>query len=90
MYHKFIFLRILTCTGDRDAVVATDGGRYDVNVTKRLRQPVYWDQPPNEVRRCSWFSQGELDFCSLPYEESLATKLEVGPLTNKTILHVLE
>ncbi|KAF4521134.1 hypothetical protein B566_EDAN011951 [Ephemera danica] len=61
---------------DKTAVVATDGGRYDVHVSKRLREPVYWSQPANEVRRCSWFYRGALDSRSHPYEEAFAAKLE--------------
>ncbi|XP_059473990.1 proline-rich protein 36-like [Neocloeon triangulifer] len=62
--------------GEQDRVVATDGGRYDVNVFLRKRVPIYWDQPPNEVRRCSWFYKNPLDSSSYPYEESFASKLE--------------
>lgn len=35
--------------------IATDGGRYDVRLSERRRYPVYWEEKPAEVRRCSWF-----------------------------------
>ena len=38
-----------------EAVVSTDGGRYDVLVATRSRTAVYWEENASEVRRCSWF-----------------------------------
>lgn len=35
--------------------IPTDGGRYDVVLNERLRHPVYWEEKPAEIRRCSWF-----------------------------------
>ncbi|XP_044256193.1 phospholipase DDHD2 [Tribolium madens] len=61
---------------DPDKVVATDGGRYDVNILRRQRDPVYWKGAPSEVRRCSWFHKGNSDGRYVPYEENVATKLE--------------
>lgn len=61
---------------DPDKVVATDGGRYDVNILRRQRNPVYWKGSPSEVRRCSWFHKGNSDGRYVPYEENVATKLE--------------
>ncbi|CAB3364606.1 Hypothetical predicted protein [Cloeon dipterum] len=63
-------------SGNKEIIVPTDGGRYDVNVHERKRVPIYWDQTPNEVRRCSWFYKNPLDSRSYPYEESFADKLE--------------
>lgn len=60
-----------------DTLVPTDGGRYDVNVHHRRRQPVYWESAPVEVRRCSWFFKATTDGRYIPYEENLASKLEV-------------
>ncbi|CAG7836848.1 unnamed protein product [Allacma fusca] len=57
-------------------LVATDGGRYDVNVTQRLRTPVYWEDAATEVRRCSWFYKGPLDNRFIPYEEEFAQQIE--------------
>lgn len=60
---------------DNDALIPTDGGRFDVNVQERKRVPVYWKGPPNIVRRCSWFYKA-LDSKFVPYEEETADKLE--------------
>lgn len=60
---------------DPDKVVATDGGRYDVNILRRQRSAVYWKGPSTEVRRCSWFHKSS-DGRFVPYEENIATKLE--------------
>ncbi|XP_039282161.1 SEC23-interacting protein [Nilaparvata lugens] len=59
-----------------DTKVATEGGRYDVEVLRRLRSAVYWEEEPGEVRRCSWFVKGSLDSRYIPYEEKIATMLE--------------
>ncbi|XP_063221655.1 SEC23-interacting protein isoform X2 [Bacillus rossius redtenbacheri] len=59
-----------------DTVVATNGGRYDVNILRRERLAVYWDEPPHEVRRCSWFSKSMLESRYIPYEENISTRLE--------------
>ena len=56
--------------------VATDGGRYDVDILRRQRTPVYWTGPSNEVRRCSWFYRGPSESRYTPYEESVAAKFE--------------
>ncbi|XP_075223476.1 SEC23-interacting protein-like isoform X2 [Lycorma delicatula] len=59
-----------------DTKVPTDGGRYDVDVLRRQRIAVYWQEEPGEVRRCSWFVKGSLDSRYTPYEEKIATMLE--------------
>jgi len=59
-----------------DTKVATDGGRYDVEVLRRRRTAVYWEEDPGEVRRCSWFVKGSMDARFIPYEENVATMLE--------------
>lgn len=61
---------------DQETRVATDGGRYDVDIVSRERSPVYWSEDANEVRRCSWFYKGAADSRYTPYEESLAARLE--------------
>lgn len=61
-----------------DRILATDGGRYDVNIDKRTRTSVYWSEPTTVVRPCTWFCKahdGENKL--IPYEESVAAKLEV-------------
>lgn len=59
-----------------ETTVATDGGRYDVNILKRRRCPVYWTGPSTEVRRCSWFYKGPSESRFIPYDEAVAVKLE--------------
>ncbi|CAH1642734.1 unnamed protein product [Spodoptera littoralis] len=59
-----------------NTMVATDGGRYDVNIVGRLRIPVYWTDKPTNVRRCSWFYKGTTDARYVPYTEAVAEKLE--------------
>ena len=61
-----------------EVLIPTDGGRYDVNIPKRLKTPVYWKDGLNdemEVRRASWFSKtGPTTW--VPYDEEVATRLE--------------
>ena len=59
-------------------VIATDGGRYDVDLGSRTRTAVYWGEPPSLVRRCSWFYRGEGDRWFMPYREDIAASLEVS------------
>ena len=59
-----------------EAIVATDGGRYDVDVGRRSRQAIYWEEAPSSVRRCSWFFKGSLETRYTPYDEEMAEKLE--------------
>lgn len=59
-----------------DTEVATDGGRYDVNILRRQRVAVYWEEAPTEVRRCSWFYKANADSRYVPYDENVATRLE--------------
>ncbi|KAK2586202.1 hypothetical protein KPH14_001465 [Odynerus spinipes] len=59
-----------------ETTVATDGGRYDVDILRRRRSPVYWSGPSTEVRRCSWFYKGPSESRYIPYDETIATKLE--------------
>ncbi|KAI8789570.1 phospholipase DDHD2-like isoform X3 [Biomphalaria glabrata] len=56
--------------------VNTNGGRNEVNVGLRIRKPVYWQDFPVPVRRCSWFYKREGDNRYIPYEEELSLKLE--------------
>jgi len=59
-----------------DRIVATDGGRYDVNLDKRLRYPVYWEEGVSVVRRCTWFYRGDGKSKLVPYMEDMAARLE--------------
>lgn len=63
-------------TCNENTFVPTDGGRYDVNILKRERIAVYWEERKSVVRRCSWFSKGPADGNFVPYEEDIAAKLE--------------
>lgn len=65
-------------TLSEETIVATDGGRYDVNIVKREKVAVYWEERKSVVRRCSWLSKGYNDNYFVPYEEHIAAKLEVG------------
>ncbi|XP_048864992.1 SEC23-interacting protein [Brienomyrus brachyistius] len=57
-------------------VVRTDGGRYDVQMYERLRNAIYWEEDPTEVRRCTWFYKGDADSRFVPYSEEFSDKLE--------------
>lgn len=57
-------------------IIKTDGGRYDVDVSRRLRSAVYWEEASSSVRRCSWFFKGSLETRYTPYDEDMAEKLE--------------
>ncbi|XP_056252166.1 SEC23-interacting protein isoform X2 [Seriola aureovittata] len=59
-----------------NVIVRTDGGRYDVQLYDRMRNPVYWEEEPTEVRRCSWFFKGDTDSRFIPYSEEFSDKLE--------------
>ncbi|XP_071570229.1 uncharacterized protein [Temnothorax nylanderi] len=59
-----------------ETTVATDGGRYDVDILRRQRAPVYWTGTSTEVRRCSWFFKEAAEAKYVPYNENTAAKLE--------------
>ncbi|XP_062817188.1 phospholipase DDHD2 isoform X1 [Anolis carolinensis] len=65
-----------SCKHSQDLIVPTEGGRYDVHLTKRLRCAVYWEEAESEVRRCTWFYKGEKDNRYIPYPESFSEELE--------------
>lgn len=58
-----------------EQAVSTNGGRFDVDIPKRIRVPIFWSGEPDEVRRCSWFYKGA-DSKMAPYEEDVAEMLE--------------
>ena len=58
-------------------LISVEGGRYDVNMTTRMRNPVFWEENPSQVRRCSWFYKADGDSRFVPYEEDFAARLEV-------------
>ena len=59
-------------------LIPTDGGRYDVDLHRRQRTAIYWEEPTSDVRRCSWFYKGQVDRWYLPYDELQANRLEVS------------
>lgn len=60
-----------------ETVIPTDGSRFDVYLNQRIRKPVYWSDKPTIVRRCSWFLRNRSGSNFIPYDESIATLLEV-------------
>uniref|UniRef100_A0A1I8PDN0 DDHD domain-containing protein n=1 Tax=Stomoxys calcitrans TaxID=35570 RepID=A0A1I8PDN0_STOCA len=74
-YDSALLETSLIMEGDKPEIVAVEGGRYDVNISERLKRSVYWDSEPIEVRRCSWFYKA-VDSKYIPYEESTADVLE--------------
>ncbi|KAF5298775.1 hypothetical protein FQR65_LT09644 [Abscondita terminalis] len=66
----------LSTQPDPEILVSTDGGRYDVNLFYRKREPVYWTGDVYEVRRCSWFYKNYKDVDFIPFEEHIADILE--------------
>lgn len=70
---------ILPLSGDKQeegVLVATDGGRCDVDLGGRRRHTVFWEETPSEVRRCTWFYRGSKDGRYLPYPEEVGEILE--------------
>ena len=59
-------------------LIPTDGGRYDVDLPKRVKIPVYWKDGLNDemkVCRASWFHKIGPNAWA-PYGEELASRLE--------------
>ena len=56
--------------------VSVDGGRYDVNISQRIKTAVYWVEDPLPIRRCSWFHKSNSDGRWNPYDEGTAARLE--------------
>ncbi|KAJ7333544.1 S23-interacting protein [Desmophyllum pertusum] len=67
-------LKTSSASGDR--IIATNGGRYDVNLDKRLRYSLYWEEGVSVVRRCTWFYKGDGESKLVPYKEDMAARLE--------------
>uniref|UniRef100_A0A3Q3JKS4 DDHD domain-containing protein n=1 Tax=Monopterus albus TaxID=43700 RepID=A0A3Q3JKS4_MONAL len=65
--------------------VAVDGQRYDVHVKERKCYPVYWEQAPTEVRRCTWFYKGDKDTRFMPYPEDFSKSLEEAYMISVTL-----
>lgn len=75
MSDSFALEEALTSGENNNQVVATDGGRFDVNIIERTRDPVFWPGDQSVVRRCSWFFKG-IDSRFVPYEEATSDLLE--------------
>ncbi|XP_013987908.2 phospholipase DDHD2 isoform X1 [Salmo salar] len=71
--------------GEEEMVVATEGRRFDVRLKERRRYAVYWEQPPSEVRRCSWFHKGDKDISYTPYPEHTSLALEEAYMISVTL-----
>uniref|UniRef100_A0A8C8CKS3 DDHD domain-containing protein n=1 Tax=Oncorhynchus tshawytscha TaxID=74940 RepID=A0A8C8CKS3_ONCTS len=71
--------------GVEEMVVATEGRRFDVRLKERRRYAVYWEQPPSEVRRCSWFHKGDKDISYTPYPEHTSLILEEAYMISVTL-----
>ncbi|RUP23231.1 LOW QUALITY PROTEIN: hypothetical protein BC936DRAFT_139035, partial [Jimgerdemannia flammicorona] len=50
---------------------------FEVDVTQRTITPVFWDGPVYEVRRATWFMQGDSSKW-IPCEENLSEQIELG------------
>nr|XP_020450202.1 phospholipase DDHD2 isoform X3 [Monopterus albus] len=70
---------------EEEVVVAVDGQRYDVHVKERKCYPVYWEQAPTEVRRCTWFYKGDKDTRFMPYPEDFSKSLEEAYMISVTL-----
>lgn len=74
-------------SGKTSEPVPTDGGRYDVILSDRKRESIFWEEEPNPIRRCTWFYKREGDNRYVPYEENFAQKLEVCEILFYCVLY---
>lgn len=74
---SFIFVMCFLDNKYNESIIQTDGSRFDVYLNQRIRKPVYWSDKPTSVRRCSWFIRNRSGSNFIPYEETIATLLEV-------------
>ena len=75
---EFVFVLIGQMNPHEDVIISTNGGRFDVSMQQRVRQPIYWEETPSSVRRCTWFYKSDGENRFLPYEEGLSDRLEVN------------
>ncbi|XP_046907480.1 phospholipase DDHD2-like [Hypomesus transpacificus] len=68
-----------------EVIVATEGRRFDVRLKERRRHAAYWEQPPLEVRRCSWFHRGDKEASYVPYPEDISLILEDAYMISATL-----
>ncbi|KAI9498558.1 DDHD domain-containing protein [Zychaea mexicana] len=69
----------------RAKVLVNEDHLFEVDVTARTISPVYWEGPIYEVRRATWFIQGDGSKW-VPCEESLAEQIELGYYKHKPYL----
>lgn len=50
---------------------------FEVDIEKRTIGPIYWEGPIFEIRRATWFIQGDGSKW-VPCEENLSEQLEIG------------
>ncbi|KAJ8652448.1 hypothetical protein O0I10_011915 [Lichtheimia ornata] len=66
----------------RATVLVNEDHLFEVDVTQRTISPVYWEGPVYEVRRATWFMQGDGSKW-VPCEENLAEQIELGYYKHK-------
>ncbi|RHZ72580.1 hypothetical protein Glove_242g139 [Diversispora epigaea] len=62
---------------------------FEVDIDKRKLSPVYWTGPSYDVRRATWFQQGDGSKFS-PCDENLAAQIEEGYRSRKAWIPPLE
>ncbi|CAO3611549.1 unnamed protein product [Mucor hiemalis] len=67
----------------RAKVPVNEDHLFEVDVTQRTISPVYWEGPTYEVRRATWFMQGD---GWVPCEENIAEQIELGYYKHKPYL----
>ncbi|CAL8068820.1 unnamed protein product [Calicophoron daubneyi] len=67
---------LLASNPPTEVTVSVEGGRYDVLVAQRQRRSVYWDEPPTEIRRSTWFYRLPDEARVLPFSERICYLLE--------------
>jgi hypothetical protein len=61
----------------RAIVPVNEDELFHVDVARRIISPVYWDGPTYDVRRATWFIQGDSSKW-VPCEETFAEQIELG------------
>ena len=56
--------------------VAVNGGRFDANLVKQTRMPIYWDGDSVEIKRCMWFYKENNEQRFRPYDDVYTEYLE--------------